>query len=70
MNEAKEHKIAVLNSVNDSEVFLVITDKCFALGGEYKSLVAALTSAIIESPEMHGVVSDAITAVLVLKNSQ
>ena len=59
-----EHRVAVLNVVNDAEAFLVVSNKGFALGGEHNTIVAALASAITSNEQFRLVVGEAITAVM------
>ena len=63
----KEHRIAVLNVVNDAEAFLVVSDQGFALGGEHGTIVAALASAVADNEDFRLVVAEAITKVMKYK---
>jgi hypothetical protein len=67
--DKKEHRVAVLNAVNDAEAFIVISDKDIALGGAHGEVVAILASAIVSSEELRVVVAEAITRVLEFKGS-
>ena len=66
--DQKEHRIDVLNTVNDAEVFVVITEESIALGGAHDKVVEILSSAIICNEDLRGVVSEAIANVINYKN--
>jgi hypothetical protein len=66
--DKKEHRIAVLNDVNDSETFIVITDNHISLGGTKGDLAACLASAIIVDPKVQGIITQAIKKVQKFKN--
>ncbi len=62
-----EHRVAVLNVVNDAEAFLVVSDQGFALGGEHRIIVGALATAISSNEDFRLVVAEAITKVMKYK---
>ena len=64
MKEELEHKVAVLNEVNDAEVFLVVSENNIALKGDRTMLVAAVASALASHADFRGVITDALKAVM------
>ncbi len=66
----QELKVQVLNAVNDAEGFFIVTDRAHSMGGPHDLIVASLATAIMSNEDIHKVVSEAITEVIELKNSQ
>ena len=66
-NKQKDHRIAVLNDVNDADVFLVVSEKNVALRGDHNLLVASVASAIVSHEDFRRVISEAINLVMGIK---
>ena len=58
-----DHRVAVLNDINDAEAFIVISDINIGMFGAHDTLVAILASALVKNQALSGVVADAITLV-------
>ena len=64
-----KHRVAVLNTVNDAEAFIVISDNSIAIGGRHDQVVAILASAIVSNEDLRFVVGEAIRRVLEYKGN-
>jgi len=54
-----DHRVAVLNDINDAEIFIVVSDINIGIFGSHDALVAILASALAKSEDLRGIVADA-----------
>ena len=65
-----DHRVAVLNDINDAEGFIVVSDLNIGMFGSHTMLVAILASALVKNQALSGVVADALTLVKDFKTKQ
>jgi len=63
-----DHRVAVLNDINDAEAFLVVSDLNIGMFGPHETLVAVLASGLIKNQALSGVVNDAVNLAKEFKN--
>lgn len=62
--DKKEHKISALNALNDSDMFLVITNESYAVNGSHENVVLALANAIMGNENIKTIIADAVSTVM------
>ncbi len=65
-----DHRVAVLNDINDAEAFLVVSDVNIGMFGPHDTLVAILASGLVKNQALSGVVADAIELVREYKKTE